>query len=421
MKPQTQTLYVYLDCSLSDTPQFLGQLYREVLRGVPKYAFEFDKQWLKDHANIRLSADLENFSGRQYVPRDADMFGCFSDAMPDRWGRLLMNRREQLDAQKQNRPPKTLTAFDLLSGVDDYSRIGGFRFKTDPDGPFLNEEGILSVPPLTELRVLMQSAQAIEDSELNNCLPEEKCLLQLLKPGSSLGGARPKATVRDENGDLWIAKFPSRSDDHDLEAWEQFAYLMARKAGITTAETKLLDINEQSHILLIKRFDRKGSKRTHFASSMTLLGLKDGDGAATGYGYLDMAGTIVENCVEVERNLEELFRRVAFNICIGNTDDHFRNHGFLLMKKGWTLSPAYDLNPTTNRYQSLLINDYSASSSIDVLRKSAKDYFLSQETVDNILSEVVTAMKDWERIAKCMKLSQRDIDIFASRFITSYE
>ena len=418
MKPQTQTLYVYLDCSLSDTPQFLGQLYREVLRGVPKYAFEFDKQWLKDHANIRFSADLENFSGRQYVPRDADMFGCFSDAMPDRWGRLLLNRREQLDAQKQNRPPKTLTAFDLLSEVDDYSRIGGFRFKTDPDGPFLNEEGILSVPPLANIRVLMQSAQAIEDSELKNCLPEEKWLLQLLKPGSSLGGARPKATVRDEKGDLWIAKFPSRSDDHDLEAWEQFAYLMARKAGITTAETKLLDINEQSHVLLIKRFDRNGTKRTHFASSMTLLGLKDGDGAATGNGYLDIAGTIIENCVEVEHNLEELFRRVAFNICIGNTDDHFRNHGFLLLKKGWTLSPAYDLNPTINRYQSLLINDYTASSSIDILRKSAKDYFLSQETVDTILSEVMTAMRDWETVAAHMKLSQRDIDLFGSRFIT---
>ena len=366
MKSPNQTLCVYLDCSLSDSPQFLGQLYREVLRGVPKYAFEFDKQWLKNHANIRLSADLENFSGRQYVPRGTDMFGCFSDAMPDRWGRLLMNRREQLDAQKQNRQPKTLTAFDLLSGVDDYSRIGGFRFKTDPDGPFLNEEGILSIPPLTDLRVLMQSAQAIEDSELKNCLPEEKWLQQLLKPGSSLGGARPKATVRDENGDLWIAKFPSRSDDHDLEAWEQFAYLMARKAGIRTAETKLLDINEQSHVLLIKRFDRNGTKRMHFASSMTLLGLKDGDGAATGNGYLDIAGTIIENCVEVEHNLEELFRRVAFNICIGNTDDHFRNHGFLLLKKGWTLSPAYDLNPTINRYQSLLINDYTASSSIDI-------------------------------------------------------
>ena len=418
MKSPNQTLYVYLDCSLSDSPQFLGQLYREVLRGVPKYAFEFDKQWLKDHANIRLSADLENFSGRQYVPRGADMFGCFSDAMPDRWGRLLMNRREQLDAQKQNRQPKTLTAFDLLSGVDDYSRIGGFRFKTDPDGPFLNEEGILSIPPLTGLRVLMQSAQAIEDSELKNCLPEEQWLLQLLKPGSSLGGARPKATVRDENGDLWIAKFPSRSDDHDLEAWEQFAYLMARKAGITTAETKLLDINEQSHVLLIKRFDRNGTKRTHFASSMTLLGLKDGDGAATGNGYLDIAGTIIENCVEVEHNLEELFRRVAFNICIGNTDDHFRNHGFLLLKKGWTLSPAYDLNPTINRYQSLLINDYTASSSIDILRKSAKDYFLSQETVDTILSEVMTAMRDWETVAAHMKLSQRDIDLFGSRFIT---
>ena len=345
------------------------------------------------------------------------MFGCFSDAMPDRWGRLLMNRREQLDAQKQNRQPKTLTAFDLLSGVDDYSRIGGFRFKTDPDGPFLNEEGILSIPPLADLRVLVQSAQAIEDSELKNCLPEEKWLLQLLKPGSSLGGARPKATVRDEKGDLWIAKFPSRSDDHDLEAWEQFAYLMARKAGITTAETKLLDINEQSHVLLIKRFDRNGTKRTHFASSMTLLGLKDGDGVATGHGYLDIAGTIIENCVEVEHNLEELFRRVAFNICIGNTDDHFRNHGFLLLKKGWTLSPAYDLNPTINRYQSLLINDYTASSSIDILRKSAKDYFLSQETVDTILSEVMTAMRDWETVAARMRLSQRDIDLFGSRFI----
>ena len=125
MKPQIQTLYVYLDCSQSDTPKFLGQLYREELRGLPKYAVEFDKQWLKDHANIRLSADLENFAGRQYVQREADMFGWFSDAMPDRSGRTLRNRREQLNDQKQNRKPDTLTAFDLLSGGDHYLRIGG--------------------------------------------------------------------------------------------------------------------------------------------------------------------------------------------------------------------------------------------------------------------------------------------------------
>ena len=177
---------------------------------------------------------------------------------------------------------------------------------------------------------------------------------------SSLGGARPKASVIDENKILHIAKFPSRKDDYDTGLWEHFSHLLAKKAGIHAAETRVIFTNDKYHTLLSRRFDRKeDGKRVHFASAMTLLGLNDGDNANTGHGYLDIVDFILQNCTNVEDNLQELYRRVAFNICIGNTDDHFRNHGFLLTSQGWTLAPAYDMNPTLNEYQSLLINSYT--------------------------------------------------------------
>lgn len=162
-----------------------------------------------------------------------------------------------------------------------------------------------------------------------------------------MGGARPKANVIDTDKTLYVAKFPSRKDDYDVGLWEHFSHLLATKAGINAAKTKVLATGEKYHTLLSQRFDRTNdSKRIHFASAMTLLGLSDGDNATTGHGYLDIVDFIIQSCTDVERNLQELYRRVAFNICIGNTDDHFRNHGFLLTAKGWTLSPAYDMNPT---------------------------------------------------------------------------
>ncbi len=328
-------------------------------------------------------------------------------------------RREELEAQKENRQPRTLSALDQLCGIDDFSRIGALRFRRNPDGAFLNEDSSLAVPPLTSLRELAHAAKELEKSELKNSLPKEKWLRQLLEPGSSLGGARPKATVTDTDGNLWIAKFPSVNDTHDVGGWEAFTYRIARAAGIEVSESKLLELDGKHHIFLVKRFDRKEKKRIHFASSMTLLGLKDGDGATTGHGYLDIVDAILENSSNVEENLEELYRRVAFNIAIGNTDDHFRNHGFLLTAKGWTLSPAYDMNPTLNRHQSLLINGQTDASDIEVLRASAKDYMLTQEKADEIIARVLEAMKSWKNVATRLKLPERDIDLFESRFISN--
>lgn len=418
MNNSSETIHVYLDCDWMDVPQLVGCLYREGLRGTAKYAFEFDREWLKKHANVKLSADLENFPGRQFQPASTEIFGCFSDAMPDRWGRLLLKRREQIESVLDQREPKTLNAMDLLCGIDDSSRMGALRFKRAVQGPFLNDLDKLPIPPIASLRELMHSVRELETSEAKNILPEQKWIQQLIKPGSSLGGARPKATVVDETGNLWIAKFPSLNDTYDIGSWEHFAYVMAKEAGISTSESKLVPIAPNRNIFLVKRFDRLNHKRVHFASSMTLLGLHDGDGASTGHGYLDIVDAILENCLDVEQNLEELYRRVAFNICIGNTDDHFQNHGFILKQKGWTLSPAYDLNPTTNRQQSLLINEKTDVSDLQLLKRSAKDYMLEQAKADSIIEDVISAMKRWEQVANSLRLPKRDIQIFKTRFLT---
>ena len=413
-----ETLWIYLDCDWVGAPVLVGRLFRETLRGAPKYAFEFDESWLVKYSGIRLSADLENYVGRQFLTTGAEIFGCFSDAMPDRWGRVLLERREQILAQREKRPPKTLTAFDMLCGLDDSLRMGGLRFKRDPSGSFLNEGTLFSIPPITSLGELAEAASKIEECELKDALPEEKWLLQLVRPGSSLGGARPKASVRDDQGNLWIAKFPSRNDRYDVGAWEEFACLLAAKAGIETPPSQLISLGQNRHAFLTKRFDRKDGARVHFASALTLTGLKDGDGASSGHGYLDIVDVMLENCIDLERNLEALFRRVAFNICIGNTDDHFRNHGFLLTKQGWTLSPAYDMNPTTSRQQSLRINNDTDVSDLKTLRASASLYFVEPRRADAIIDEVLSAVRDWQKVADQLTLLQRERSFFAGRFVT---
>lgn len=223
----------------------------------------------------------------------------------------------------------------------------------------------------------MHAAQEIETSEEKNLLPAKKWLTQLLHPGTSLGGARPKASVVDKDGRLTVAKFPSRKDDYDVALWEHFCHTMGRKAALNVAETRTI-IGEEYNILLSKRFDRNSDgKRIHFASALTLLGLTDGDNASNGYGYIDIIDFIIQHGSNVEQNLEELYRRVAFYIIVGNSDDHFRNHGFLLTRKGWELSPAYDINPTLSDSQSLLINCNTNESDLNILLESSGDYLLS--------------------------------------------
>ena len=339
-------LYVYADFDWLDNPQLIGELSCDSVRGSETYGFSYDKEWLAKYGDVFLSEDLQNYSGIQYTRPERDIFSCFSDSLPDRWGRTLLNRREQIAATDEKRAVRRLTSFDYLMGIDDASRMGGFRFAETPGGKFINCEESLRVPPLANVIELMRAAHEIEISEEKHLLPSKKWLAQLLHPGTSLGGARPKASVIDEDGSLTVAKFPSRKDDYDVAQWEHFCHVMGRKAGLNVADTRTID-GEDYHILLSKRFDRNSDgKRIHFASALTLLGLTDGDNASTGYGYTDIADFIIQHGCNVEQNLEELFRRVAFYIIVGNSDDHFRNHGFLLTRKGWELSPAYDINPT---------------------------------------------------------------------------
>ena len=412
-----ERLLVFADFDWLDKPELVGELCYEKLRGSESYAFRFDDNWLKFHAGIKLSEDINNYPGLQYTQLGNDIFGCFSDALPDRWGRTLLKRREQIQASEEKRAVRNLSSFDYLMGIDDFSRMGGFRLKRELDGDFINVSPSLKIPPLTELRQLVLASQEVEKSEENDVLPEKKWIAQLIQPGTSLGGARPKAGVLDDSGNLCIAKFPSRKDDYDTSLWEHFSHLLAHKAGINAAQTKVLGGLGKYYTLLSKRFDRTDEgKRIHFASSMSLIGLRDGDNAQGGYGYLNIVDFILQSCCDVEKNLQELYRRVAFNICIGNSDDHFRNHGFLLTPRGWTLSPAYDMNPTLNEYQSLLINESSNKADIRTLLESCESYMIKKEVAENIIRQVQAAVAGWENLAVLLQIPAREVTMFKDRF-----
>ena len=413
-----ERLFVFADFNWLDKPELIGELCYEKLRGSDSYAFKFDENWLKVHAGIKLSEDINNYPGMQYTQPGSDIFGCFSDALPDRWGRTLLKRREQIQASEEKRAVRSLSSFDYLTGIDDFSRMGGFRFKRELDGDYINVSRSLKIPPLTEIRKLVHASLEVEKSEDNDILPEKKWIALLIQPGTSLGGARPKAGVLDESGNLCIAKFPSKKDDYDTGLWEHFAHLLAQNAGIQVAQTRVLGGLGKYHTLLSRRFDRTDeAKRIHFASSMSLLGLKDGDNAQSGYGYLDIVDFILRGCCDVENNLQELYRRVAFNVCIGNSDDHFRNHGFLLTQKGWTLSPAYDMNPTINEYQSLLINESSNKADIKVLLDSCESYMIKKDAAETIIQEVQAAVSKWKNLAIQLQISAREMNLFKDRLM----
>ena len=412
-----KTLYVYADFDWLDEPMLVGELGYESLRGSDSYSFKYDNDWLRQYGSLYLSADINNYPGQQYTQPDRDIFGCFNDALPDRWGRLLLNRREQILATEEKRPVRKLSSFDYLMGIDDYSRMGGFRFKEKQDGEYINCEKSLRIPPLTDIRALVAASMEIEKSEELNQLPEKKWLLQLVYPGTSLGGARPKAGVMNDEGRICVAKFPSRNDDYDVGLWEHLSHLLAKEAGVEAAETSVIETGKKYHALLSKRFDRTvEGRRKHFASAMTLLGLTDGCDAKSGNGYLDIVDFILQNCCDVEQNLRQLYRRVAFNIAIGNSDDHFRNHGFLLTPRGWTLSPAYDMNPTLNEYQALLINSTTNHADLQTLLESSEEYMIGKDEAVRIIEEVKAGVKHWQPIATRLSIAKREIDVFEQVF-----
>jgi serine/threonine-protein kinase HipA len=284
---------------------------------------------------------------------------------------------------------------------------------------YINASTRYAVPPVESLRALCDACHEIETAEERNELPEQRWLDQLIDPGTSLGGARPKANVVDGDGRLYVAKFPSKNDLENTELIEHFSHRLAAKAGINAAKTRTVRISKDCDLLLSERFDRTpDGKRIHFASAMSLLGLDDGAGSATGNGYLDMVDFILHGCTEVRQNLRELYRRVAFNIMFGNTDDHFRNHGFLLGPKGWTLSPAYDINPGAKTQQCLLINQYTEQSDVNALLQASASYMLEQQEAKEIIEEVHTAVKDWRMTAAELQISHKILGPYCSRWDT---
>src|SRR5690554_5020688 len=340
MAPNKTDIIVYAHWQGMPDPIRMGTLSAQEARGHLTWGFAYDKGWLKTQSQLELDPDLQWVGGPQYTP-DKPNFGVFLDSMPDRWGRTLMQRREAILNEEGER--KRLTDVDYLLGVNDLTRMGGLRFKLEEDGPFLDDNDEEAVPPLAALRELQYAADVVESDEDSDAVRE--WIMFLLAPGSSLGGARPKASVSDEEGNLWIAKFPSRQDDMDKGAWEYLAWELAQDAGIVVPEAELMKVAGKYHTFLSKRFDRQGAERIHFASAMTMTGRFEGEEREPP-SYPELAEFIQFYGASPDEDLQQLWRRIVFNIAISNTDDHMRNHGFIITEEGWRLSPAYDMNPS---------------------------------------------------------------------------
>lgn len=406
-------IFVYAHWVEMPEPQLMGTLTVSRTKGRSVFAFAYAPSWLDGHHAQTLDPHLQLYSGPQYLPGDKHNFGLFLDSSPDRWGRVLMDRREALMAKAEARKPNKLFEEDYLLGVYDQHRMGALRFKTTADGPFLNDNKGYAAPPWTTLRELEAASLQLEKGALKDG-EALRWINLLLAPGASLGGARPKASVQDEKGELWIAKFPSVRDAVNIGAWEMVACQLAAKAGIRVSKAEVKKFNSDHHTFLAQRFDRQGTGRLHFASAMTLLGHQDGDAGAS---YLELVEFIQRQGANVSADLEELFRRIVFNIGIKNVDDHLRNHGFLLTPKGWTLSPAYDINPVYYG-TGLTLNISETDNSLDFgLARSVAPYFrLKDAQAVAIIEQVRNIRKSWSDLASSLGISRSEQEMMEPAF-----
>lgn len=407
-------IYVYAHWLGMQEPKLIGILSAQQAKGKKAFSFEYDTAWLKTGQKFLLDPDISLFSGAQY-PNQKDTFGIFLDSMPDTWGRTLMKRRAAQWARENNTKTLTLYDIDFLLGVYDASRMGALRFKTDPNGDFLDNNKTTPTPPWSSIRELQVAAENIEDDKDNDEV--KKWLSILIAPGSSLGGARPKANILDTDKSLWIAKFPSKSDTIDKAAWEYLAYELAIQAGITMAPCRMEKIMGRYHTFFTKRFDRENGERIHFASAMTMTGNNEEIIKDNHPSYLEIAEFISNYGVNVEENLHQLWRRIVFNISISNTDDHLRNHGFILTDAGWTLAPAYDLNPSIDK-DGLSLNIDMDNNELDFeLAKSVGAYFRLNETQMNaIIDEVIGVVSKWKEVANRMGIPRSEQQLMEKAF-----
>jgi len=387
-------ILVYADWLELKDSILIGTLSAHQGKGRKTFSFKYHEKWLELEEPFFFDPDITWNKVHQF-PIGKSIFGIFNDAMPDTWGRTLMKRREAIIAREEKRPAKNLQDIDFLLGVNDESRMGALRFKLQEDEPFLNNDRSRPTPPWSTVRELQHGISLIESDKDNKEV--RKWLNILLAPGSSLGGARPKVNIIDEKGHLWIAKFPSKEDTINKAAWEFLAYKLATKAGIEMAECKIEKIVGKHFTFFTKRFDRLKNKRIHFASAMTMTGNNEETIKDNYPSYLDIAEFIQFNESNSKKELHQLWRRMVFNIAISNTDDHLRNHGFILQKNGWQLSPAYDINPSIDK-DGLSLNIDSNTNALDFdLAKSVGEFFqLNEKQMDDILKEVKVVVKNWK-------------------------
>lgn len=413
-------IYVFADWQKLNSTTLLGTLNVDQTRGHEVFSFEYDKDWLKSPNRTILDPDLQWYSGPQFLSDNKENYGLFLDSSPDRWGKVLMRRREAIIARSEARPQRTLFASDYLLGVYDEHRMGALRFKEELSGSFLNDNKQMSAPPWASLRELeyaslkLEADDAVDDPEYLNWLN------LLTAPGSSLGGARPKASVLDEKENLWIAKFPSLNDDIDIGAWEMVVHVLALQCGIQMAPSMIKKFSSKNHTFLTKRFDRsEQGKRIHFASAMTLLGMQDGDNYQSGVSYLDIVDFIIQhgNKGTVANDLEQLWRRIVFSICIKNTDDHLRNHGFILGEQGWLLSPAYDINPVPHgRGLSLNITDDDNTLNLELALEVAEFFRINNTKAVDIINQIKNEVSKWRHVATLHNLSRNEQELMSLAF-----
>jgi serine/threonine-protein kinase HipA len=412
---------VYADWVGLDEPVRLGWLY--VRRGAGREIFEFTfEATALAHPGLQhmhLDPRLGLFEGRQHPPQGHDNFGVFADASPDRWGRLLMRRR----LEREQRAGKVdaaarLHESDYLLGVHDTFRSGALRFKLDDKGEFLDNQHGTAAPPFVQLRELEAASLALERDEDNSSPAVDDWLRMLIAPGGSLGGARPKASVVDPKGRLWIAKFPSVRDEHDVGAWELVVQTLAKSCGLQVPPGLGRRFASAHHTFLVQRFDRTTEGRLHFASAMTLTGHRDGEDASTGASYLEIARVLIEHGCRAADDLRELWTRIVFNMLVSNTDDHLRNHGFILVPgKGWRLSAAYDMNPVPDSH-GLKLNVSEADNALDLeLASSVAPVFrVPKREADEIIVRCKEVVNQWPKIAHSLKISDREQRRMSSAF-----
>lgn len=411
MSEARDQVLVYLDAAGLGPKQKIGSLNRERSRSKSVVSFAYDPAWVAAPDSFAIDPTLPLFEGQQYGD---DLPGIFTDAAPDRWGRTLMERREAILARREDRKPRRFDDWDFLVGVNDSTRMGGLRLARPSDGTFLDDEQ-LSLPPATYLRDLEHWSRELEEGLPPWSTDEDRWIAMLIAPGSSLGGARPKANFLGEDGALWIAKFPSRDDRNDVGGWEYVLSRLAASAGIEVPEARLLKLGSSYRTFCARRFDRVGQRRRLYASAMTLVEKRESEEAS----YLDIAQAIgfFADPAKIRDDLEELFRRVVFNVLTGNRDDHLRNHGFLRFAEGWRLSPAFDMNPAPRKMDHALALDATVRiPDLDVVRGTAPLYRLTATKAKEIVEVVRAAVRSWPSLARELAIPKDEVDSMASAF-----